>query len=100
MLTLKHNLRFTKTYIRKYKKLTKNNKKLKKQISKTLELLSSDPRNPSLKSHKVYAKEFGLRLSSSVSADLRVIWDYDQNSQLIILILTIGTHSGKNRVYN
>ena len=74
--------------------------RLKKKIVKALKLLALDPKNPSLKSHKVATKKFGERWASSVTVDLRVIWDYDRKKKLTILVLSLGGHSGKRKVYS
>ncbi|MBU0619257.1 hypothetical protein KKD62_03415 [Patescibacteria group bacterium] len=45
-------------------------------------------------------KKFGERWASSVTVDLRVIWDYDRKKKLTILVLSLGGHSGKRKVYS
>jgi len=94
-----YRLMFSRVYKTKYEKITRKNLKLKRQIVKVHELLSLDPRNSSLKSHKVNTVNFGPAWSSSVSGDIRIIWSYDQQNNLVILILTLGSHSGSSKVY-
>ena len=95
MYQLKLEQQFHKTFI----KLTKKDRALKKRIVKTLEQLRENPRYPSLKSHKVETRLYGVRWSSSVTGDIRIIWDFDEHQNLSILVLDIGGHSGKHKVY-
>jgi len=74
--------------------LIKKDRTLEKRINKTLTFLQEDPLYPSLKSHKVNTPDYGVCWSSRVTGDIRIIWDYDENKQLIILLLDIGGHSG------
>jgi len=92
-------LRFTKTYETKYQKITKRDSKLKDKIIKIHELLSLDPHNPVLQSHKVDAVKYGPSWSSRVTGDIRIIWNYDSNQNLVILVFTLGSHSGNDKVY-
>jgi mRNA-degrading endonuclease YafQ of YafQ-DinJ toxin-antitoxin module len=94
-----YQINFYKDYKPRYKKIVKNDEKLKHKISKTLRLLANNPKHRSLKSHKVNTKHYGYRWSSWVTGDIRVIWDFDQEGKLIILVLSIGKHSGKFKVY-
>jgi mRNA-degrading endonuclease YafQ of YafQ-DinJ toxin-antitoxin module len=95
-----YQLNFTKEFIKKSKKIIKKDPALKNRVKKSLELLRKNPFYPSLKSHKVQSKNFGICQSSRVTKDIRIIWNYDKNGEIFILILTIGGHSGKNKVYN
>lgn len=94
-----YTLRFYKDYWQKYETLTKRDELLKKRIKKALNLLATNPSHQSLRSHRVESMRFGIRWSSRITGDLRVIWDFDANDRLIILILTVGGHSGKGKVY-
>ena len=95
----KYHLVFSKIFFDKIQGLLKTNLKLAKRVDKVLQLLEIDPKNPSLHSHQVNAKNFGRAWSSSVTGDIRIIWNYDQQSKLVILILTLGSHSGGDKVY-
>jgi mRNA-degrading endonuclease YafQ of YafQ-DinJ toxin-antitoxin module len=75
------------------------NKALEDKISNALDSLASDPTNPSLKSHKVNSKDFGMVWSSRVTGDLRLLWIYDSKIKLVIIALTLGTHTDKYKVY-
>lgn len=92
-------LRFTKAYENKYQKITKRDIKLKNKIIKVHQLLSLDPHNPVLQSHKVNAVNYGLSWSSRISGDIRVVWKYDSSKNLVILVLMLGFHSGNDKVY-
>ncbi|MFH1280602.1 MAG: hypothetical protein ABIJ43_00180 [Candidatus Beckwithbacteria bacterium] len=95
-----YKLVFANSFFKEYKILVKKNFKLKKRIVKTFEKLSVNPKQSSLKSHKVSTKKFGERWSSTVTKDIRIIWDYDNKLQLTILVLSLGGHTGKRKVYN
>lgn len=94
-----YNLVFAESFWSKYKAISKKNLKLKNKIVKTFRLLASDPKHPSLKSHKVGTKKFGEKWASWVTGDLRIIWDYDENNTLTILVLSLGSHGGKRKGY-
>jgi mRNA-degrading endonuclease YafQ of YafQ-DinJ toxin-antitoxin module len=85
---------FTQEFNKRAKKLVKKNNKLKQKIEKAITNLQSDPHFPSLKTHKI-----GKIWSSWVTSDLRVLWRYDENNKLTILLLKIGGHDGTNGVY-
>ena len=83
----------------KYIQLVKKDNKVAKRIKKATHLLSQDPKHPSLKSHRVNTRHLGLRWSSTVTGDIRIIWDYAEDQVLVILLLDLGGHSGKQKVY-
>lgn len=92
LLTTKH---FDQTYLI----ITTRDQKLQKSIQKALKLLAQNPSYPALKTHKVDTKTYGQKWSSRVTGDLRIIWDYDSQNRLIILLLDVGGHSGAHKVY-
>ena len=87
------------SYDETYAKVTKNDKILQKRVKKALKLLRQDPFHPSLKSHKASTRNFGERWSSWITGDLRIIWDFDTEQRLTILLLAITEHSGTHREY-
>ncbi len=89
----------TKDFDKTYVIITKGDQKLQKRIQKVLKLLEQNPSYPSLKTHKVTTKNYGDKWSSWVTGDIRIIWDYDRENRLIILLLDIGGHSGTHKVY-
>ncbi len=94
-----YKLRFAETFAPSYKALIKDNKELEKRTEKALRLLKSDSAYPSLKSHKVNTKNFGKKWSSWITSDLRIIWDFDEQEQQVILLFVIAKHSGSHREY-
>jgi len=94
-----YQLHYSPSFWKAYNSLTKGNILLKKRIVKTLRLLENNPHHPSLKSHKAVTREFGKRWSARVTGDIRIMWDFDREQTLCILILTIGSHTGKKKVY-
>ncbi|HWY79592.1 MAG TPA: hypothetical protein VNW29_04490 [Candidatus Sulfotelmatobacter sp.] len=92
-------LLFTKDFDESYIKLTKGNIETQKRIQKAITFLRQDPFYPSLRTHKANSKNYGEKWSSWVTGDIRIIWDFDSEEQLTILLLTIGRHSGTQKVY-
>lgn len=90
---------FTKDFDESYIRLTKGNADTQKRIQKAITFLRQDPFYPSLRTHKANSKNYGEKWSSWVTGDIRIIWDFDSEKQLTILLLTVGTHSGTHKVY-
>jgi len=67
-------------------KLSVKNSKLKKQISKTLKLLTTSPHHPSLRLHKLSSKN---DYSVSVNMSIRIILRFVGED---IYLLEIGSH--------
>ena len=94
-----YTLDFTDGFWKVYKKLVKGNQALIHKFTKALELLSDNPFYPSLKTHKVSTKKYENVYSSWVNGDVRIVWAFAENQELVILILEAGTHSGTNQIY-
>lgn len=92
-------LRLTETFLAQKTKILGNDEQLNKRLKSTLQKLSLNPIYPSLRSHKVNTPDYGIRWSSWVTEDMRIIWDYDENERLVIVLLDIGMHSGSHKVY-
>ena len=92
-------LKITETFASTCEKIAADNDALNKRIKVTLQKLALNPAHPSLQSHKVNTRNYGIRWSSWVTGDLRIIWDYDGEQRLVIIVLDIGTHSGAEKVY-
>jgi mRNA-degrading endonuclease YafQ of YafQ-DinJ toxin-antitoxin module len=69
------------------------------KIVKVLQELSIDPFNVKLRTHKVESRLYGYVYSSRVSGDLRILWIFEDENDLIVLLLSVGGHSGKHKVY-
>ena len=94
-----YKLSFEKNFLKASKKLS-NKKRLKlKQLNIVLERLRENPFSQSLKTHRVDSKNHGKAWSSRVDGDLRIIWNFDSEDRVIILLLDIGGHSGTDKVY-
>ena len=90
---------FTTTFISHKEKVVGDDEVLNKRLKTALQKLATNPLFPSLRSHKVTTPDYGERWSSWVTGDIRIIWDYDKEKRLLILLLDIGGHSGKHKVY-
>ena len=92
-------LRFLEPFNPTYDSLIRGDEEKEKRTKKSLNLLRLDPFYPSLKSHKVNTRNFGEKWSSWITGDLRIIWDFDEDEKLTILLLAITKHSGTHREY-
>lgn len=94
-----YSLAGTVSFDATYANLIRGNPELKKRTIKTFYLLASDPFYPSLNSHKVDTRHYGKKWSSSVTGDIRIIWDFAKNEEKVINLYDIGSHTGKHKVY-
>lgn len=92
-----YKIRVSNHFLRKGKKLFRKNKKLADSFYKVLETMSYAPFHPRLKTHKVTSKYDGVKRSTQLTGDLRIIWEFDQTGA--IRLLDIGSHSGGKKVY-
>ncbi len=92
-------LRFLDSFKPTYDALVKGTREKEKRTKKALNLLRQEPFYPSLKSHKANTRSFGERWSSWITGDLRIIWDFDQEEKMIIILFAIVTHTGTHREY-
>ena len=83
-----------KTFLRTLKRTTKKHQTLKQDIEETLKLLTKDPFDPRLETHKLKGKLLGS-WACSAGYDLRIVFDFVKNEKQKaddILLLEIGTH--------
>jgi addiction module RelE/StbE family toxin len=88
------NLVWSAGFVRKFKRLVKKNPQLKTQIEKILELLTEDPFNSSLRTHKLKGDLDGV-WSCSVDYDNRILFEFVINSdsgEEEIFLLALGSH--------
>lgn len=91
---------FDDKFIIAYDAKIRGNIKLEKAVQKTFKLLETDPKYPSLKTHKVDTKKHNNVFSSRISGDWRIIWTFNEQSKVATIIcLELGTHGGANQVY-
>ncbi len=95
----KYELEYGLLFKRKFKKLEKSGRISLKLFGNITKLLQVDPFNPTLKTHKVNSNKFGKAWSSKLDADLRLIWNFEDENKIKIFIADIGGHSGFKRVY-
>ncbi len=83
----------SKKFKKSYKKFTKNNELLKNKIDETLKLLSINPYNKQLQTHKLSGK-LETYLSCNCGYDCRIIFIIMKNIAEVeeILLLDIGSH--------
>lgn len=94
-----YNLRFLDSFKLTYTVLVKGHQEKEKRTKKALQLLKQEPFYPSLKSHKVNTRNFGEKWTSWITGDLRILWDFDPEEKMRIIIFAIVTHTGKHRGY-
>jgi len=83
-----------KTFVRAFKRAIKKYPTLSKDIEKILEILTKDPFDPQLETHKFKGKLFGS-WACSVGYDLRIIFDFvksESQKEDDIFLIEIGTH--------
>ena len=94
-----HILRFLDSFSPTYKAIIKGDQEKEKRTKKALNLLRQEPFYPSLKTHRVNTRTFGKRWSSWINGDIRIIWDFNQKENMIIILFAIVSHSGTHREY-
>ncbi len=88
------NLIWSPGFVRKFKRLVKKNPQLRSSIEEVLQLLTEDPFNSSLRTHKLKGDLEGV-WSCSIDYDHRILFEFITNSdsgQEDIFLLTIGSH--------
>ncbi|MEG4328270.1 type II toxin-antitoxin system mRNA interferase toxin, RelE/StbE family [Microcoleus sp. herbarium5] len=85
---------WTPKSIRTFKKLVRKNPQLRLLIEATLELLSEDCFNPSLRTHKLTGDLSGI-WSCSRDYDYRILFEFvtdPEDEEEAILLLKMGSH--------
>ncbi len=82
-----YNLKYTSAFEKSLKKLSKIEQKATAQ---KLKIFVENPFYPSLRTKKVQ----GLKdiFEMSVNMDIRIVWKYDDEDSIIIVLLDIGHH--------
>ncbi|NQY80122.1 MAG: type II toxin-antitoxin system mRNA interferase toxin, RelE/StbE family [Candidatus Caenarcaniphilales bacterium] len=88
-----------KSFTRKLKKLIEKRRLTIDLLKSKFQVLAIDPFHKSLRTHKVNTRKLGYQYSSSIEGDLRIIWNFDSDKNLVILLLDIGGHSGSSGIY-
>lgn len=92
-------VRFSNFSQKKLKKLISKHRIEEKFFETWLIEFRSNPFLQKFKTHKVNLNDFGQCFSSRVDGDLRLIWDFDSQEKIRILVFDIGGHSGSKGVY-
>ncbi|MGF1938766.1 MAG: type II toxin-antitoxin system YafQ family toxin [Nostoc sp. ChiQUE02] len=88
------NLVWSAGFVRKFKRLIRKNPQLRSQVEKVLQLLTEDPFDSSLRTHKLKGDLDGV-WSCSIDYDNRILFEFVTNSdsgEEDILLLTVGSH--------
>lgn len=94
-----HEFTSRKDFLKKAKKFIKKNQQHREKLNKTINLLIENPFNLSLKTHRVQHRFAGKAFSSHVTGNIRLIWDFTKDNKNKILLIDLGGHSGKDKVY-
>lgn len=87
-----NKLVWTTQFIRAFKKVVKNNPKVKGKVYATLRILENNIFDETLNTHKLKGKH-SEKYSSTVEYDLRIIFKIDKNTnEIFVMLLTIGKH--------
>lgn len=76
-------LNSSKFFTKKLKKLIENKRLELEVLNKSLQFLAKDPFSPVLRTHKVNTRKLGKHYSSRIDGDLRIIWNFDQDENLL-----------------
>lgn len=88
------NLVWSAGFVRKFKRLINKNPQMRSPVENVLHLLSEDPFNSSLHTHKLKGDLDGV-WSCSIDYDHRILFEFVTNSdsgEEDILLLTLGSH--------
>lgn len=88
------NLVWSPIFIRKFKRLIRQNPNLRVSIEKTLQELADEPFQPSLRSHKLKG-DLSDRWSCSIDYRNRILFRFiinEETEEEEILLLTLGSH--------
>lgn len=88
------NLIWSPGFVRKFKRLVRKNPQLRSSIEEVLLLLTEDPFNSSLRTHKLKGDLEGV-WSCSIDYDNRILFEFITNldsGEEDIFLLTIGSH--------
>ncbi len=89
---MNYQIKNSTKYLRQFKHLIRNNKHLKSKIIEVIEKMISDPFDLSLRTHNVGQEDGNKLWSSRVTGDIRIIWTFDEDKKVIIILLKIGGH--------
>jgi mRNA-degrading endonuclease YafQ of YafQ-DinJ toxin-antitoxin module len=93
----KYILKTTSEYRRKVSKINKKDKGLSERLKIAMKILAEDPFSIRLRTHVIANTDWGRVYSSRINGDVRILWAFD--GKKIILLYTIGRHSGNSKVY-
>ena len=82
------DIKYTKSFIRKYRKLIRKNPKLLRKFSKRIDLFQDNIAHPSLHSHKL-SGTLRNTFSFSITRDIRVIYYWEKSKAIFV---DIGRH--------
>ena len=85
-------IKYHKEFLKNYKKRIKPQPKLSSQFIKQLNKFINNPKDPSLKDHKLIGKKKSFR-AFSITGDIRVVYTINDDE---IWLYDIGSH---NQVY-
>ena len=83
-----------KTFTKAFKRTVKKHPNFRQDTERALRLLTSDPFNSELETHKLKGKLSGL-WACSVGYDLRIVFKFIKNTKEkedAVLLIEIGTH--------
>ncbi|MGK7946263.1 MAG: type II toxin-antitoxin system YafQ family toxin [Microcystaceae cyanobacterium] len=85
---------WTANFTRQLKRLVRQNPQIKKTVEQTLERLTNDPFDPSLKTHKLKG-QLANKWSCSIDYSNRIVFQFMDNPERKteeIVLLAIGSH--------
>ncbi|MEP7104038.1 MAG: hypothetical protein ABI721_05000 [Candidatus Dojkabacteria bacterium] len=88
-----YSLDSTAHFEREMKRLKKD-RRTYNLVIRRLAIITNNPFDISLRTHQVNVPSLGKVWSSRVNGDIRVIWEFDENDELVIIALRVDGHDG------
>lgn len=88
------SLVWSPAFTRQFKRLVRQNPQIRQVVAQTLQHLTDDPFDPTLRTHKLKGQLEG-KWSCSIDYSYRIVFKFVENSDLKtedILLLAIGSH--------
>ena len=90
-MEINYGVEFSKKFIKKFRKLVKNNLVLEFKIQEIVNRMRINPFQSGLYTHKANIKGYGELYSTRVTGNIRIAWDFIDGTATILAV-TVGGH--------
>lgn len=88
-----YSLQPTRVFSKNYERILKYSIKTADRIDLVLKRLQNNPFQSGLRTHRIRGhRRYGSVWSSRATGDIRVLWTFDENDDLLIILLDVGGH--------